>query len=239
MQSVPIDPRTKVQCQRTRRYIGTVHRTAGGIWNCPHCEDNEAYRQAELFDADICALLEDAIEVARQTFDKPDDGVPSLFFLGDEPETVYEADQGTVHIYLARDSSWLEHCYSGSHEAFHRACSPCIGGHWADEMLAVMFSLRYLRSIGLEEHALLNESALVLAALTCSTDELINGNPEEGPATYGRSLRIGQELTEEVGWDCLARLPGFTELGGSPGFESWRDALSPPVLEKVDKVLGR
>lgn len=68
-------------------------------------------------------------------FDVAPDSRDTRIWLGDSPETVLERDENAYHIYLDRNSNWLQYCYSGAHEAFHRACSPCDGGgHWVDEM---------------------------------------------------------------------------------------------------------
>lgn len=154
-----------VQCQKTRLFIGPSHRKAGGVWECPHCGRDETYAQAELVDPEISSLVLDAVERARALFGVEPDDQETRIWLGDTPETVHERDQKAFHVYLARDSNWLQFAYSGAHEAFHRACSPgAEGGHWVDEVLAVHFSLRYLREIGLEKHAAINTANLEMQA---------------------------------------------------------------------------
>jgi hypothetical protein len=228
----------RVQCQRTRYYIGPASRRAGGIWTCPHCPDGETYQQAEILDPDIPRLVNDAIQFARLTFGKADDGLPTRVWLGEGPETVYEADEGAVHIYLGRGSDWLQYAYSGSHEAFHRACSPCVGGSWADEMLAVEFSLRYLRAIGLEAHAGLNEGVLRASGAQHSVSEVVSGQLGWPDGAYGRAFLICEELNAALGRDVVQTLPSYCVLGGEPAFPAWRDSLSSEDRRKLDAIIG-
>jgi hypothetical protein len=199
-----LDPPIRVQCQRTRLYVGPARRTAGGIWQCCYCPDAETYRQAELFDPELCALVEHAIDSARAHFGKCGDEVRTRIWLGEGPETAFEEEQGAVHIYLGRSSNWLQYLYSGSHEAFHRACSPCRGGHWADEMLAVTFSLMFLRENGFGDHADLNERALREEASRCTLSQALSYRGGAVDGISGRCFLIAEALIGAIGWDAVA-----------------------------------
>ena len=228
-----------VQCQRTRHYISFAYRHAGGVWHCPHCADGETYSQAELVDSDISRLVDDAVRFARLCYRKADDGVTTRLWLGDRPETVFEKEQGAVHIYLGRGSNWLQYAYSGAHEAFHRVCSPCLGnGTWADEMLAVDFSLRYLRAIGLEDHADLNEAALRASAERRSVTEVVSGSTDWDDGGYGRAFLICEELIAALGRSKITKLPSYCGLGGEPAFPAWRDSLSIEDRQKLDAIIA-
>jgi hypothetical protein len=184
-------------------------------------------------------LIDDAIQFARLSFGKADDGVATRLWLGDGPETIYEKDQAAVHIYLGRDSNWLQIVYSGAHEAFHRACSPCIGSNfWVDEMLAVDFSLQYLRAVGLGSHADLNEISLRSSAARRSVREVVSGQLDWLDGGYGRAFLICEELTVALGRSTVATLPSYCRLGGEPAFLPWRDSLSLEDRQKLDAIIG-
>jgi hypothetical protein len=233
-----VDSHIRVQCQRTRRYLGPGCRRAGGVWECRFCPDSETYRQVELFDLELCALVERAIGSARAHFEKPDDGVQTRIWLGESPETIFEGEQGAVHLYLGRGSSWLQHAYSGAHEAFHRACSPCRGGHWADEMLAVTFSLLFLREAGLNDHADLNENALRDEASRCTLSQALSYRGGDMDGIYGRCFLIGETLCDAIGWEAMAAIPSYCQLGGQPGFDPWLAGLDGEAKAKACTALG-
>lgn len=230
---------TKVQCQKTRLFIGPMCRKAGGVWECPHCGRGETYAQAELVDAELCEFVHGAVDRARQLFRVEADEKETRIWLGDGPETVFEKDLDAFHVYLGRGSNWLQSCYSGSHEAFHRACSPCQErGHWVDEMLAVHFSLLYLREMGLEDHAVINEVALRRQSYICPRSEVMG---PDGPGyrddRYGAFFSIGRDLIEVVGWDGLVDLNGFRDPDGRPEPDRWVAGLDDKTRSEVERAL--
>jgi hypothetical protein len=228
----------RVQCQITHRYLGDGCRRAGGIWICRYCPEGETYQRAELFDPELCDLVDHAIERARAIFEKPDDDLETRIWLGDHPETVYEEAEGAVHIYLGRDSNWLQYAYSGAHEAFHRACSPCNGTRsWADEMLAVMFSLRYLHEVGLVDHAQVNEVGLRQKATQCTLEQAMNHRGRYPDGFYGRVFLVGEALIEAVGWDALGRLAAYYDADGIPEVPTWIDSLPATAQAHVKAIL--
>lgn len=94
--------------------MGPSCRKAGGVWECPHCGRGETYQQAELLDAELCNFVHAAVERARALFGIAPDGQETRVWLGDGPETVRETDMDAYHVYLGRDSNWLQYCYSGA-----------------------------------------------------------------------------------------------------------------------------
>jgi hypothetical protein len=234
-----MSPSLKVQCQLSRMYLFPGRRKAGGIWECPHCGRDETYVQAELVDTDLCELVQGAVDRARQLFRVEADKKETRIWLGDDPETVFEEDLDAFHIYLARDSNWLQSAYSGSHEAFHRACSPgAREGHWVDEMLAVHFSLLRLRELNLEAHADLNESGLEKQAAICPKSAVLDpgghGYPE---GSYGAFFSIGRDLIELVGWDGLIDLNRFRDSEGEPEPDRWVASLDGEARLRVEESL--
>jgi hypothetical protein len=234
-----VSPPLKVQCQLSRRYLLPGCRKVGGVWECPHCGRDETYTQAELVDAELCELVHGAVDRARQLFRVEADEKETRIWLGDGPEAVFEKDLDAFHIYLGRDSDWLVYCYSGSHEAFHRACSPCREkGHWVDEVLAVHFSLRYLREIGFEDHAVINEVSLRRQSYICPRSEVMS---PDGPGSrddrYGAFFSIGQSLIEVVGWEGLVALNRFRDPDGRPEPDRWVASLSDETRLEIGQAL--
>lgn len=230
----------KVQCQRTRMFIEPGSRKVGGVWVCPHCDRGETYQQAELVDPELCDLVHEAVGRARELFGVADDDRETRVWLGDDPETVLEADLKTYHVYLGRDSNWLQYCYSGAHEALHRACSPCDGtGHWVDELLAVHFSLRYLREIGLSDHAALNELNLETASSRCPRHVALSDEGRSYPdGYYGACFVLGRELIEATGWDGLVELNRARDEEGHPEPDRWINGLEDEIREEVERILA-
>jgi hypothetical protein len=234
-----LSPPKKIQCQLTRIYLGQGARRAGGIWECPHCRCGETYVQAEIVDPDLCELVEGAVARARQLFGVKEDGKETRILLGDSPETVFEEDLNAFHIYLDRSSNWLQYCYSGSHEAFHRACSPGTRGHWVDEMLAVHFSLLYLRELDLEDHAELNEVQLGRQSEICPRSAILDADGHGYPdGSYGAFFSLGCDLIKIVGWDGLVDLNRFRESRGQPEPGRWIANLSEDERRRIAATLG-
>ena len=175
----------EVQCQRTRCYL-PLPIAEGQTAICPRCPDHETYERL-IPDHFALGIVEGAMRMCRSEFGVGEDSLGTAVWLGDRPETVLESHLNRCNIYLARDSDPWQIMYSGSHEAFHRVCSPCVGRHWADEMFAVLFSLIYLDRIGQEAHADINRRCLVAEAEACSTEAMfaLSGPCPEG--LYGRA----------------------------------------------------
>jgi hypothetical protein len=129
-----------VQCQRTRGYL--AESADGQTWICPWCPDHEVYRRASS-EEHAARYADAAIAMCCEEFRARDDGIATVVWLGEYPETVYKPDLEAWHIYLDRDSDRWQLLYSGAHEAFHRVCSPQNVPSWTHEMLAVHFSLRF------------------------------------------------------------------------------------------------
>lgn len=227
-----------LQCQRTRRYLGEDARKPGGVWVCPHCEDHETYRQASTFDPELTELVEHAVGCARDLFEKSDDGLDTHVFLGESPETVYEASQDAFHIYLDRSSNWLQLAYSAGHEALHRVCSKNeSSGQWADEMLAVHFALWYLDHTGRSDHAILCRRLLHEQAKQCSREDAFSRR--DYPAGfYGQCLLIGDDLIEIAGWDSFIRVPAHYTTEGIPDVQAWIASLAKERQTPVKRVLA-
>jgi hypothetical protein len=178
--------------------------------------------------------------MCRAEFNVPCDALPTLVWLGEVPETVFEAHLNRYNIYLARDSDRWQFMYSGSHEAFHRVCSGQVGYHWADEMFAVLFSLLYLTRINEVTHAARNRARHVELAENFSSREMFAGagNPLS-PEFYGRAYVVGQALVERVGWDTLKPLAVMRTAEGNPDVDQWLDTLPAESRENVRSILGR
>lgn len=221
-------------------FLGPGCRKAGGLWRCPYCGRGETYQQADLVDAELCELVSGAVDRARQLFGVAPDGRETRVWLGDGPETVFERDQNAYHVYLGRDSNWLQHCFSGAHEALHRVCSPCNGGgHWVDEMLAVYFSLRYLRELGLDEHAAVNEVQLAQQSISCPRQVALNNVGHPYPdGYYGACFLLGRDLVEAAGGDSLVDLNRARDAEGRPDPDRWIESLEDAARREVERILA-
>jgi hypothetical protein len=226
--ATPASPR-EVQCQRTRFYLpGTVAEGEAAV--CPWCAERETYHLLPAEDATTVAVAA-AIDLCRSEFGVDDDGLATAVLLGDGPETVYEQNLQRYNIYLGRESDRWQIHYSGAHEAFHRVCSPGVGGHWGDEMFAVLFSLFYLDKIGEAAHAARNEVLLAEEAQACTPREFFAYTGGAVPGLYGRAFLLGRELQTTVGWEMLTRLAVTRAADGRVDVEQWLTDL--PGSERV------
>jgi hypothetical protein len=147
----------------------------GQTWVCPRCPDHETY--IRLGTGDIPKRFVDiATAMCRKEFGVEDDGLSTVVWLGERPESVFEKALDAYHIYLSRNSDKWQLMYSGAHEAFHRVCTPPESFHWAHEMLAVHFSLTFLDRIYESAHAAGNRRSLSHEATRCSLEQLLASN---------------------------------------------------------------
>jgi hypothetical protein len=119
-------------------------------------------------------------------------------------------------------------------------CSPGAGkGHWVDEILAVHFSVLYLRELGHEDHAVLNEVNLRRQSYICSRAAVLNPDGHEYPdGSYGAVFSLGRDLIEIVGWDGLVDLNRFRDQARRPEPDRWVASLDPRSRLKVGQVLA-
>jgi hypothetical protein len=226
----------EVQCQRTRCYL-PFPIADGQTAICPWCSDHETYERLAP-DHFARGIVEGAMQMCRSEFGVDDDGVGTAVWIGDGPETVLESRLNRCNIYLGRKSNPLQIMYSGSHEAFHRVCSPCVGSHWADEMFAVLFSLLYLERAGQGDHADLNRLGLVAQAEACSIEAMFAVNGGSCPdGLYGRVYILGQSLIDCIGWDRLKMLAVTKSADGRMDLAAWLLSLSAEDREKALQFL--
>jgi hypothetical protein len=218
-----IRPR-QVQCQRTRRYLSEVIPLRLAV--CPVCDDHEQYKRLSHED-EAWRHVDLATQLCRAEFGVPDDGRQAAVWLGDRPETVFEKHLDHHNVYLGRTADRWQHMYSGAHEAFHRVCGEGKNSsHWADEMLAVLFSLTYLEWIGEAAHAERNRRQLTEQAGCCSLEQMLGvaGGPlPEG--LYGRVYVVGEKLREAIGWEALRSLATTRHDDGACDVDRWLDSL--------------
>jgi hypothetical protein len=183
-------------------------------------------------------IVAGAIAMCRGEFGVPDDGISTAVWLGDGPETVYESHLNRFNIYLGRDSNQRQIRYSGSHEAFHRVCSPGVGAHWADEMFAVLFSLLYLDHTGFQDHADLNRTGLASEARACSAKAMFAiGGGRLPDGLYGRVYRLGTSLIDRIGWESLKTLAVTKRADGRMDVGAWLTSLAPEERTLVRSLM--
>lgn len=218
----------RVQCQRTRIYLGPAEQGRGGLWTCSRCDDAETYHLADpVGDRWLIEYLNTAVAEVRALVDRNADSQATRVWFGESPETVFEESQDAWHIYLARDANDLQHRFSGAHEAFHRVCSSNrSAGHWADEMLAVHFSLSHLRRTGFTTHAELNEKDLEQRADALPIEDLLKSTSLPLPeGLYGRAYVLGKDLAGAIGRPRLYELVDHYGDHGKPDIDAWLRAL--------------
>jgi hypothetical protein len=230
-----MEPPREIQCQRTRYYL-PVPVPLGQVERCPWCADHETYEHLRTTRF-ASKIVGDAIAMCRAEFGVDDDDIGTTIWLGDGPETVYEPHLNRVNIYLGRGSDPWQIRYSGSHEAFHRVCSPCVGRHWADEMFAVLFSLLYLDRTGYQDHADLNRTGLAREAKACSAKAMfaLSGPCPDG--LYGRVYVLGTSLTDRIGWERLKTLAVTKRADGRMDVAAWLASLTPHERKTVRSLL--
>jgi hypothetical protein len=226
-----------VQCQRTRLYLRDSEQVADDTWRCPHCPEHEEY--VRVADPGPLEAVSDAVVAARAEFERPDDGIPTVAWLGTTPETVYEAGLDTYHVYLTREANPLQVRYQAAHEAVHRVCGPPNTHHWTRELLAVMFSLRYLRWIGLASYAAAIEAGLQVEAGRLPLSVLLR-EPERTSrdGIYGQVFVLGSTLEAIVGWPRLRALADAEDRWGRPHPEGWLRSLPPDQQLEARVVLA-
>jgi hypothetical protein len=175
--------------------------------------------------------------MCRKHFNVEDDGIPTVIWFGEHPECVFEAPLDAFHIYLARTSNPRQIMFSGAHEAFHRVCSRNTL-HWAHEMLAVHFSLRFLDLKGEARHAQINRVDLIEQSNRCSLQQLLlQTSVPYASGTYGRAYVVGQELIDAIGWDLLKPLALARDEAGQPDVDAWLAGLPEWARGKAEAVL--
>ena len=227
-----------VQCQRTRFYLSKPAED-GRTFVCDRCPGHETYRRAERGDQphDVVGL---ATATCRVEFSGPDDGYPTVVWLGEESETVFEKDLGAYHVYLGRDATPVQALYQAAHESFHRVCTPTGSFHWAHEMLAVHFSLLFLDRVGQHAYAATTRARLTSEAAQCSLDRMLDLAGLPYPlGLYGRAYVVGSELVEAVGWDRSRLLALVRSGAGRPCVNTWLGSLATPERTQAERVLGR
>jgi hypothetical protein len=178
--------------------------------------------------------------MCRTEFGVPDDGYPTVVWLGEEPEAVFEEDLGAYHVYLWRDATPVQALYQAAHESFHRVCTPTGSFHWVHEMLAVHFSLLVLDRVGQHAYATAARVRLTSEAEQCSLARMrgLSGLPYP-VGLYGRAYVAGGELIEAVGWDKLRHLALARDEAGRPCIDTWLDSLPTAERTRAQRVSGR
>jgi hypothetical protein len=203
---------------------------------CPYCPEQETYQRLPVGHF-ARSVVEGAMQMCRDEFEVESDGLGTAMWMGNRPETVFEAHLNRCNIYIGRNSDPWQIMYSGSHEAFHRVCSPCTGRHWADEMFAVLFSLLYLARIGQEAHAERNRQGLLTEAERCSIETMfaLDGPCPDG--LYGRVYVLGQALIDVIGWNHLKTLATTKGADGRMDVQVWLASLPDEDQDKVRPLL--
>jgi hypothetical protein len=173
-------------------------------------------------------------------FGVADDGLPTVVWLGEPiPQIFFQPHLGEWHIYVGRGASPWQVALQGGHEAFHRVCSPPALLHWADEMLAVLFSLHYLDEIRDHENAAANRALFREHSLLCSREQMKAARTIPFPhGFYGRAYVVGSELCGAVGWETVKPLALLRKADQTADIQAWLDSLPPDRRASAVTALG-
>lgn len=177
--------------------------------------------------------------MCRMEFAVVDDGLPTLVWLGEEPEHVFEKLLHSHHIYLARDADPRQIMFSGAQEAFHRVCTPNNQPNWAHEMLSLLSALQFLDRMGETGFADRNRTWLAEHAPPCSLEQMLSLDAVPYPeGLYGRAYVVGEALIAAIGWDTLKPLALARDRDGMASVETWLESLAPGEREMALGVLS-
>lgn len=213
-----------VSCQRSRLPI--FGSEDGRTWVCPWCSDRELYRRLDPGEW-AHKVVAETVEDCRIEFGAVDDGHNLAVWLGDSPETVFEPDINSWHIYIDRCANYWRTMFQGTHEAFHRACSPPNQSHWTHELLAVHYSSRWLDQHGHGAYAATCRTQMAEGAPQCPPESLVSLAPGQYPhAAHDRAYVLGEGLLSVVGWDAIKPLGVVRNADDKPSCKAWLDTLS-------------
>jgi hypothetical protein len=223
-----------VQCQRSPNstILTAAHMTAPGTWTCPGdpyapgCSGGEVY--FFLDDPEWRRRFDECVRLCESEFGSslnPD--VETVFFVGEEPESVFEAHAGYHSIYFQRDSDIYQMNYQLGQEVFHRVCTPSGTNHWAHEMLSLLFSFDYLDSVGFGDYRKRQAAKLRAESQQLSITGMMEVSAMPYPeGMYGRAFVTGERLRDEIGWSLLKPLARMFDSGGKPDVVAWKRSLS-------------
>jgi hypothetical protein len=230
------------QCQRSPGCNTRLDRIAptSGVWTCPGesygaagCAGGETY---ELLTDDFhLAAVREVIAATEAEFGRRAPATSALFFWGDHPQHVVFSE--VSEIYLEREARGRPRFYwQIIHEVFHHVCTPPGLVEWTHEMLAMLWTLKYLERSGNHALALANKDDVLSQKALCPMDVMLSDKTYP-PGFYGRALWVGLELEREIGWEEVKRLSGFFDAFDRPDIEARRSTLA-NNLAAVDAILA-
>jgi hypothetical protein len=217
--------------------------TSPGTWTCPgapygavECAGGETYEL--LTDAVHLAAALDVLAVTAAEFDEAPPTRPVLFFWGELPQHIVW--EGKSEIYLERAAFGHERFFwQVAHEGFHHVCTPPAVLHWSHEMLATLWSWRFMDASGRHTFSQAVAQREISRIDLCPLDMMFAVNSLPYPdGFYGRALSVGFELQEEVGWPLLKSLAYSFDSKGRPDVDAWRAALPEETVPEVTRILS-
>jgi hypothetical protein len=187
-------------------------------------------------------LARAAIQFVRQDFALPYDLRDTHVFLARRGEVIYEPHLGRFNMYLPAsgllDSAWL--AYLAGHEAFHRACANDRPVHsWADEMLASVAAIRFLRH---QNQAWADRFIFEyrVQAQACSQEKAILAfrTPNQPDSAYGRVQELGLLLEEFIGFEHMRRMALMVNARGERDAFSWAYSLPSDIRDEALAALA-
>ena len=233
------------QCQRSpnKTRLDRLVQTSPGTWTCPgasygavDCAGGETY--AFLTDKVHVALALDVMAVTEAEFDEAPPTRPVVFIWGELPQHIVWG--GISEIYLERAAFGDERFFwQVAHEGFHHVCTPAALLHWSHEMLATLWSVRYMDASGRRAFSEAAAQREMSRMDRCPLEAMLAVDSLPYPdGFYGRALSVGFRLQEAVGWPQLKSLAYSLDPEGRPDVAAWQDALPEAMAFEVTRILS-
>lgn len=101
------------------------------------------------------------------------------------------------------------------------------------------FSLCYLREIGLDKHAALNEAHLEEESNSCPRHLALSHSGRPHPeGYYGACFLLGRDLIAVTGWGGLVDMNRARNAEARPEPDRWITGLEDEAREQVEKILA-
>ena len=229
------DAQGSPMCLGTHHYLTDDHRIGPASYRCagqsPACAGGEVYSLQSIGSSGARAV-DDAFTFAGRRFGAQQPARLTIWLVEqphapDDQRMPPEATQdrlGQPVIYLTGQTE-NQLAYQATHEVVHVLFTPIEIHHWTHEVVAVLFSLEFLKASGKAEYL-----AEVLAdqeaeAVKMTLDEFVRSQQPYGLGFYGRASVFGRQLIQIVGPAGYIGIAKHWTAAGQPDFWAWVDAL--------------
>jgi hypothetical protein len=242
----PYSLAVKCQISPNNTILGPEFEEEPGRWACPGapyspgCAGGETY--VAVHEPKLLARIDSAFQQLAARYGLPQSDEPTLFLLGDHPETTRMTDFGAHWVInLNRNSNFNQFSGQIGHECFHRWCTPPLTFSWVHEMLAEAFKFQYLTRVAMGIYALeydlgearANPNAMTAGQLRETTPPFLRNTD-----FYQGALVVGHDLHETVGEPAMVSLAKSFDADGLPDVDAWLADLPPETASVAAQLLG-